>query len=61
MSNTVEEIKQLLEQKRASLITELESDEKECKDSINGRFFQGRVVIEVQFKEFVEKLMGMLN
>ena len=61
MSSTVEEIKQVLEQKRASLITELEADEKECKDYINGRFYQGRVVIETQFKEFVERLMGMLN
>ena len=39
----------------------IEADEKECKDCINGRFMQGRVVIEQQFKEFVEQLLSMLN
>jgi hypothetical protein len=57
----MEEIKQVLEQKRASLITEIELDEKYCDDRINGRFYQGRVAVETKFKEFIEELMNMLN
>lgn len=57
----MEEIKQILEQKRASLITEIELDEKYCDDRINGRFYQGRVAVETKFKEFIEELMNMLN
>lgn len=57
----MEDIKQILEQKRASLITEIELDSKYTEDRINGQFYRGRVAVEKQFKEFVEALMNKLN
>lgn len=57
----MENIKQVLEQKRASLITEIELDEKYIADPINGRFYAGRVAVEHHFKEFIESLMDKLN
>lgn len=57
----MENIKQILEAKRASLITEIELDTKYCEDRINGQFYRGRVAVEKQFKEFVEALMDKLN
>ena len=57
----MENIKQILEAKRASLITEIEMDTKYCDDRINGQFYRGRVAVENHFKEFVEGLMDKLN
>lgn len=57
----MENIKQILEAKRASLITEIEMDTKYCDDRINGQFYRGRVAVEHHFKEFIEGLMDKLN
>lgn len=57
----MENIKQILEAKRASLITEIELDSKYTEDRINGQFYRGRVAVETHFKEFIESLMDKLN
>ena len=57
----MEDIKQVLEQKRASLITEIEIDSRYCDDRINGQFYRGRVAVEKHFKDFLESLMDKLN
>lgn len=57
----MENIKQILEAKRASLITEIELDSKYTEDRINGQFYRGRVAVETHFKEFIENLMDKLN
>ena len=57
----MESIKQALEAKRASLITEIELDTKYTEDKISGQFYRGRVAVEKQWKEFIETLMDKLN